>query len=217
MSAPIIHREFNQLSPEWLAVHIGKPTASEFKQFMTTKYKAREGDMFTSFVAKKVAQAWLGRSLGSFSTFSTEQGQLREDEARPYAMLELNEEIDQVGFITGADGRCGCSPDGLIGEDSGVEIKCPEPQTHVRYLMEGVVPDDYLPQVNGSIYVSGRKRWVFMSYCVGFPALMLTVKRDEKIMAAIGEALTKFYSSFDAAFDVLNAASSTRKKNPFAK
>lgn len=195
---PKIHKEFNQLSAAWLAAHVGRPTASEFKNIMTPLFKARTGDGFNTYVATKLAEGWLGRPLGGFSTFATEQGQLREDEARPYAMLELDCDITQVGFIEGDDGRCGCSPDGLIGEDSGIEIKCPEPKTHVGYIMDGGLPDDYATQVHGSIYVSGRKSWRFMSYCIGFPAFMLTIERDEAIMVKIGEALSSFYRAYDA-------------------
>lgn len=211
---PKIHKEFTQLSPEWLAAHVGRPTASEFKNIMTPLFKAKTGDGFNTYVATKLAEAWRGRPLGGFSTFATEQGQLREDEARPLAMLELDYDIIQVGFIEGDDGRCGCSPDGLIGEDDGIEIKCPEPKTHVGYFLDGCLPDEHSAQVHGSLYVSGRQRWRFMSYAVGFPPFMLTIERDEAIMAKIQAALAAFYLAFDAGMQRLREADSSSSPKP---
>lgn len=199
MTGPIIHDEFDQLTDKWLAMHVGRPTASEFHQFMTPTFEVRTGEMFSSFVARKVAEKWRGKPLSGFSTFATEQGMLREDEALPWLMLEYDCEIRRVGFVEAADGRCGCSPDGLIEPDGGVEIKCPEPHTHVRYLLAGCVPKDYLCQVHGSLYVTGRKWWQFVSYAIGFPKLVLTVERNEEIMQKIAKALETFYASFDDA------------------
>lgn len=203
MTGPIIHDSFDQLTDKWLAMHVGRPTASEFHQFMTPAFEVRKGEMFHSFVARKAAEKWRGKPLSGFSTFATEQGMLREDEALPWLMLEYDQEIRRVGFVEGADGRCGCSPDGLIEPDGGCEIKCPEPHTHVRYLLAGEVPKDYLCQVHGSLYVTGRKWWQFVSYAVRFPKLVITVQRDEAIMEKIGAALAAFYLSFDRAMDRL--------------
>lgn len=203
MNAPVIHAEFDQLTDKWLAMHVGRPTASEFHQFMTPTFEVRKGEMFHSFVARKVAEKWRGKPLSGFSTFATEQGMLREDEALPWLMLEYDQEIRRVGFVEGADGRCGCSPDGLIEPDGGVEIKCPNPDTHVRYLLAGEVPKDHLCQVHGSLYVTGRKWWQFVSYAIKFPKLVVTVERDEAIMEKIAVALDAFYHAFDAALERL--------------
>lgn len=207
-----------QGSEDWLKARLGRPTASEFDQILTVEFKTRTGDMFTSYVARKVAEAWRGELLPGFSgSWSTEQGELREEQARSWAVFELDMPIKTVGFVVGDDGRCGCSPDGLVGEDSGVEIKSPEAHTHVRYVMDGELPKCYAAQVHGCIYVTGRPSWTFISYRRKFPPVVIPVARDEEICKRIGEALQKFYAAFDAAFERLNELSDKKKPNPFLK
>jgi hypothetical protein len=103
-----------------------------------------------------------------------------------------------AGFCEHDDGRCGCSPDTLVGEDGGAEIKCPERTNHVRYLYEGILPKDYAVQVHMSLYVTGRKWWQFVSHHRGFPMFILKVQRDEAICATIQKALGGFYKQYDA-------------------
>jgi len=106
-------------------------------------------------------------------------------------------------FVEHDDGRCGCSPDGLIGDDGGLEIKAPQPTNHVKYLLDGTLPKDYAVQVYFSLYATGRAWWKFVSYRRKFPPFVLTVDRDEAIMAKIGKVLADFYAKFDAAFERL--------------
>jgi hypothetical protein len=202
MSA-IIHNEYQQGSQQWLDARAGLPTASEFKNLVTPKFKIKTGEAPETYLNHKLAEYWLGGCLPSWKPAQLEQGQILETEGRSWVAVELGIQIDRVGLVTRADGRVACSPDGLIGEDSGVEIKCPEAHTHVGYLRDGVVPEDYLLQVYGSLYVTGRKSWKFVSYRRHFPLLCLTVERDEAIMDTIGEAVDAFLVNFDEALKAL--------------
>lgn len=204
---PKIYRDITQGSVEWLRLHVGKPTASEFGNIMTPKFAQRTGDMVSTYLSKKVAEAWRGEPLPGFFSWDCEQGQLLEEEAIPWFELEHDEvTLDRIGFVESDDGRCGCSPDSLIGEDEGLEIKCPAPHTHVGYVLDKVVPEKYLPQIHGSLYVTGRKRWRFLSYRRGFPALEVIIERDEEIMQKIGKVLSDFYVKFDTAMAALKQA-----------
>lgn len=199
-----------QGTPEWLHARAGIPTASEFKQILTPLFKIRTGDMPNSFLNRKVAEAWLGHPLEEHQSFAQksramEQGQILEGEAIPWYEFAREMKIQRVGLCLTDDGRVGCSPDGLIAEDEGIEIKCPEADTHVGYLREGVLPDEYAAQVHGSMYVTGRPRWRFLSYRRSFPPFELLVERDEAIQSRIGEALAKFLSDLDAALAQLKA------------
>ncbi len=194
-------------SLEWLAARAGVVTASEFDNIVTGDFKIREGEMPKSYLARKVAEKWLGSPLAGYQSIDMEIGQILESEAIPYYELERNEVITRVGLITTDDERVGASPDGLIGEAKGIEIKCARPETHAKYLLAGVVPKEYRPQVHGAMFVTGRPRWVFMSYCRRMPPLIITVERDEKIQSVIEEALGFFLSDLDAAmkrFEELN-------------
>lgn len=194
-----------QNSADWFLLRVGRVTASELDSIVTPKFEQRKGETPYTYLCKKLAEAYKGRPLGDddFSTYDSEVGQILEDEARRLFCFEFKPKgerfIDTAGFVEGDDGRCGCSPDALIGETSGVEIKCPKFKTHVKYLLNGTAPDEYLAQIHGSLFVTGRPSWYFMSYARGFPPFVLKVERDEAICAKIQEALTAFYARFDAA------------------
>lgn len=201
---------FEQGSVEWMQARAGIPTASEFDNLISPTWKIRTGEMRKSYLASKLAEAWLGGPLIGFNVFDVEQGRILEEEARPWLELELNMEISKVGLCVRDDGRVGCSPDGIVytgigtaQPNFGVEIKCPQPTAHVKYLLSGEVPPDYLAQIHGGMYVTGFESWKFLSYRRGFPKLLLTVERDDEIQGKIHDALYEFLGNFDAAMDRL--------------
>lgn len=194
--------ECNQGTPEWLKCRAGIPTASELSVLVTSKGNISEGQGVRSFLMRKLAERWLGRPLESFHAFgAVDQGKVLEDEAIPFFEMERGIAVERVGFITTDDGKAGCSPDGLMRETKrGLELKCPEPQTHLSYLLAGELPDDYLGQVQGSLLVTGYEAWFFMSYCRHFPALILEVKPDLAYMATLAQALERFNEALDSAY-----------------
>ena len=182
----------------------GVITASEIDALISPLWKIRTGEGVLTYLAQKLAEQWIGGPLPSVQgVFDMDQGKMLEDEARPFYTLTTGEEVTPVGFITSDDGRIGCSPDGLIGETSGVEIKCPKMETHIRYLLAGELPKEYAAQVHFSMYVTGRATWNFMSYRRNFPPLILKVEREEKIMAAFDDALADFLPRLESAMDKL--------------
>ncbi len=182
---------------DWLNLRAGRPTASEFGRFMTSRFEYRDGEMPKTYLYEKVAEAILKHALPSGSSWATEQGQILEGEARAWYQLETGDFIRQVGFIEAEDGGSGCSPDGLCEASGyGLELKAPFPQTHLRYLDENRVPLDYITQVHGSMFVTGFSEWRFASYSRGLPALMLTVPRDEEVMGKIAGCIAKFHANF---------------------
>lgn len=199
----IIHNEYPQGSCDWSILRSGKLTASEFSNIVSPTGKVRTGDMVTTHLYRKVAEAWLGGPIASLNIFDCEQGKLLEEEARPAFTLETGLEVSQVEFITDNTGRIGCSPDGLIGDNCGVEIKCPTVAVHLGYVLEGVLPDAYIMQVQASLWITKFPRWYFFSYCRRMPPLILEIKPDEKIQEAISEAVELFLERFDDALDKL--------------
>ncbi len=190
-----------QGSMEWLMLRAGIPTASEMDALITPKFKVKEGDGPKTYLAKKVAEKWQGGPLPAFQGFDMEQGQILESEAIPWFELTFDTTVNRVGFITTDDGRAGCSPDGLLTTDCGLELKCPKAETHVGYLLRGVLPEDYVIQVHASMFITGFKQWKFLSYRRGFPQLVLTIERDEEYQEVIAEALDLFTQKFDEAME----------------
>ncbi len=193
-----------QLTIEWIRLHFGIPSAAALDQLLTPEFELRKGEMPKTYVYKKVAEVIQNRPVIDLSTssFMMEQGMILESEARPWFELEYDKKIKQVGFITTDDGRCGCSPDGLIlNDECGIEIKCPSAPIHVKYLVNSVLPKEYATQVLGSMFVTGFRKWIFVSYRRGFPALVLEIYRDEKAMSAIASAIDSFHADFDRAME----------------
>lgn len=199
----LIHREFAQGSIEWALARAGIPTASEFDALVTPKFEPRKGETPATYLATKLAEKWIGGCLAGFGSWATDQGAIRESEARGWFELEHGFAIDRVGFITTDDGLVGASPDGLISPDSGVEIKCPQPIKHVKTLLEGEIPDEHLAQIHGGMFVSGAKQWYFVSYCPHFPPFVRIVEWDEGIQEKLAEALAIFLAKLQSGFDRL--------------
>ena len=194
-----------QGSEKWLLARAGKPTASEFDNLITPLGKPTTGQGRQSYLLKKVAERAMGYPLQTFAGGALEQGSILEGEALPWLEFAKNLKVNRVGFCTTDDGRIGCSPDGLIGEDGGIEIKCPEPHTHLKYLLDGKIPADYVAQVQGSLFVTGRAWWYFLSYNRNFPALFLKIEPDPAFQAALGAALKTFLEEFDKKYADLQA------------
>lgn len=194
-----------QGSAEWLYARLGKPTASEFDELLSGEWKVRTGQGVETYLYRKLAEKVLGFPLHDASSWAMEQGAIMEGEAIPFFEGVYDLPITRVGFVTTNDGRIGCSPDGLIGEDNGIEIKCPQPQTHLRYLLEGGVPKEYLAQCHGAMFVTERPKWTFMSYSRQFPPLVVHVERDEAIQNTLMKALSNFLHRFDEKYALIRS------------
>ncbi len=194
-----------QGTPEWSAARLGVVTASEMDALISPLWKVRTGDGVETYRFQKLCEKLLGYSPDDGSSFAMNQGELVEKIARPWYAFEHNVSIATPGFCVSDDGKIGCSPDGLIGDDCGLEIKCPQPPQHLKYLLAGEVPPCYRAQVHFSMLVTNRPRWMFVSYSRQFPPLVIEVKRDEEIQGYLREALDKFFHGFDATFAKVKA------------
>jgi hypothetical protein len=187
--------ECEQRSPEWFEVRRGIPTASSFDKIVTSKgepSKQALGYLYT-LAAERIA----GVREPSFSSAAMEEGIRREEESRlVYAML-TEVEVRQVGFCLSDCGRYGYSPDGLVGEDGGVELKNPTGKVAIECLLAGKIPTAYIQQVQGSLLITGREWWNFVSYYSGLPTLIVRVERDEPFLSKLEKELIAFCDKLD--------------------
>lgn len=190
----------------WYAARRGLVTASEIDKLITPKWKVRTGDGPEKYLFQKLAEKSVGWTPDSFQSRAMDAGNIAEKVALPWFNFTYNSNARAVGFCLGDDLKTGCSPDGLIGEHSGLELKHPIHPTHLQYLSDGVVPDDYVGQVQFSMYVTGRKEWEFVSWSKVFDALRIQVKIDPVAQAAIAEALDGFFKKFDPLLAKLRGA-----------
>lgn len=208
--------DVEQNTLDWLKLHIGIPTAGGLGELVDTKFLPRTGETPRTYLCKKLAESYAGKPLislgsnGATGSFSVEQGMILEEEALPFFEFQTGAVVKRYGFVTTDDGKFGCSPDGIILGDklqpvAGLEVKCPAAETHVKYLINGVVPKEYAAQVHGGMFATGLEHWVFMSYRRRFPALIISVDRDEAIITKIATALSKFDADFAVASAKLQA------------
>jgi hypothetical protein len=185
----------------WYEARLGIPTASRFAEIVTPTGKATTGKTRQTYINHLVYERLTHNVHIGFETNAMARGNELEPRARSWFELTTGKDVRQVGLCTNDAGTVGASPDGLIGETAGLEIKVPLPHTHVGYLRAGVLPMEYILQVQGGMYVTGRKLWVFLSY-VPDPEirnLMLTVERDPAIHDALSEHLPAFLKELDEA------------------
>lgn len=198
-----VFTHFEQHSLQWLAVRAGLITASEADALLTPLFKIKDSKAVDTYLAKKLAERWLGGPLPSFKSTAMEFGSILESSTVNFIELQLDTQINRVALVTDDNLTIGASPDGLIGEDGGVEIKCPNADTHIKYLLANVVPPDYIVQVHFSMYVTGRQWWKFVSYRHGLPMLVKIVERDEAVMETTADAVEGFLAKLETAYTAL--------------
>jgi hypothetical protein len=203
-----------QGSPEWLHARLGIPTASELANVLTPELAIRKGEMPITYAAQKAAERWLGHELTRGGSWSMEQGQIVEPEARAWLALHLAQDIRTVGLCLTDDGKCGASPDGMLDDKSGLEIKCPQPTAHVKYLAGGVVPKEYIIQVLAGMWVADAPCWRFVSWCRGFPPLVVVVPRVDEEMALIEAGFAHANGLIDKMHGMIERANGGRVRTP---
>ena len=178
-----------QGSPEWLASRLGRPSASMFSNLITTSGKPSSSAK--KYIAEMVAERLTGRSKPFYTNDHMERGNFLEPEAREAYEFITELEVVETGFILHDSEEFGCSPDGLVENDGGLEVKCPSDGVHAGYLIDGKVPTKYYQQVQGCMWVTGRDWWDFMSYHPEMPHLLVRMERNEEFIEAMATEVNK--------------------------
>jgi hypothetical protein len=165
-----------------------RPTASEFDKFITPT-RGDYSKQATDYAAKIVAKR-LGVYVEDSPNFWMDWGTEMEPNAKHAYTLQTGLEVTDVGFILpdGTDAYGG-SPDGLVGDDGLIEIKCPKPETLISYHASGELPVKYKPQVQGLLFISGRKWCDFYAFHPELTPFLLRVLPDYEYHAKIADCL----------------------------
>ena len=145
-----IYEDIIQGSPEWDAIRIGLVTASNFKDATSKGKGSAPSKTRKDYMIKLVAERLTGFPAESYSNKAMERGSGTEQEAREYYEALNRLTVRQVGFIA-RDDDVGGSPDGLVGDDGMLEIKCPFSTTHIKYILADKMPAEYVKQVQGNL------------------------------------------------------------------
>lgn len=188
-----------QYSAEWWEARRGLPTASEFSRIVTPK-KWEYASGSTTYMQELIAELYdpLYGMHDQYVSHAMAKGSYMEPECRRYYEFVTGKEVTEVGFCLDDSGSYGCSPDALVGEDGGLELKHPELKTQVKWLLMGGVPPEHLAQCHGFLLVTGRAWIDFMSYSPPLPVLRVRVEPDEKTKK-LGTCLEQFCKEFKAA------------------
>lgn len=178
---PKYHNDIMQGTDEWYSIRLGKLTASDF-HVMLGKSQAKV-DKLWEIIFERITQ---NTDQEPFSTFAMERGKILEAEARRLYSAINEIPVMETGFVEPDEdneyyGFIGASPDGLVGDDCGLEIKCPLGKNFLQWtsLHEGVRTVDYIKpeyrtQIEFNLMITGRKYWDF---CLYHPLLGLAVRR----------------------------------------
>lgn len=191
-----------QGSGAWLAERAGHVTASRFKDVLA-KIKTGEAATRKAYKIQLVTERLTGLPVESFKNAAMEWGTAQEPVAREAYEASTGVLVDTAGFLKHPAMKwCGGSPDGLIGEDGGIEIKCPHNSTvHVETLMGGM-PSDHVAQVQGNLWITGRQWWDFVSFDPRMPERLQIyvqrIERDDKYIAVLQAEVKAFLFEVEA-------------------
>jgi putative phage-type endonuclease len=173
--------DMEQGSDEWLRIRMGKVTASNFATAMAKGKAGGVSKTRTTLMHKLIAERLTNEPQETYRNGAMEWGTETEPAAREYYEAVNDCDVRQIGFAEHND-YIGCSPDGLVGEDGLLEIKCPNSATHISYILADKLPSTYKAQVQGQLWVTERKWCDFVSYdprVTKRPYWTIRVSRDQ--------------------------------------
>lgn len=200
-----------QGSPEWFAVRLGKVTASRVADVIAKTAKGW-GAGRANYMAELVAERLTQTSGEKFSSSAMQWGTEKEPDARAAYVFMKDVDVEEIGFVPHPTiAMTGASPDGLVGTDGLIEIKCPNTATHLDTLLSGTVPAKYVTQMLWQMACTGRKWCDFVSFDPRMPEgrmrlFVQRVERDDEVIAGLERDVTEFLAELDAKIESLEAA-----------
>lgn len=186
-----------QGSTEWRLARCGKLTASRFAHVMNVLKDGSPGANRRELVTQLAIERLTGVPVDGFENDAMRRGRELEAEARAAYEADTGELVEQVAFVDHPElDFVGVSPDGLLGDDGLLEIKCPANMAkHLEALRANEHAREYRWQLQGQLWVTHRKWVKAVSYDPRFPQhlrlAVAQVERDEKAIRELAEACVK--------------------------
>ena len=190
-----IYDQLEQGTDEWLQARAGILTASTIGQLITAKtIKPAMNDRSRGLCQTLIAERITGHVEPVYPNRAMTRGTLLEPEARRIYAEQTGQDVDEVGFarLDTDTYTLGSSPDGLIGNAGGIEIKSPSAKVHVATVLSGTIPDHNRAQVQAFLHVTGRAWCDFISYLPGEPLFIIRDYPDLRWHDAIRFAAEQF-------------------------
>lgn len=179
-----IYNDIEQGSPEWFDVRKGKLTASKAQAI------GNNGKGLETLCYELLAEKYSTAQPEYYTNEDMERGKQLEEQARQMYELQTGNKIEKIGFVE-IDEYTGCSPDGFIGKDGLIEIKCKKDSTYFRALVDETIGSEYVWQVQMQMFLTGRK-WVdFVDYNPNYkkPMNIRRIEADKEMQAKIEAGL----------------------------
>lgn len=191
-----------QQNDEWFQARVGKVTASRMKDLMA-QTKSGPSASRANYLAQLVVERLTGQPTETYTNGAMAWGVENETNARAAYQFLTDNEVEEVGFIAHPHiDFSGASPDGLIGEDGLLEIKCPNTATHIETLLNPNIADMYNLQIHWQMACTGRTWCDFVSYDPRLPLEMQLkvqrVQRDDALISKLETAVMAFLEELDA-------------------
>lgn len=195
-----------QRSPDWFASRYGFCTASKFSDVLSKG----DGKTRNKYLLQVVAERVTGKPQGGdYSNSHMARGVEQEPIARFCYESETGNAVDEASFIKHAELRAGGSPDGLVGLDGIIEIKCVIPTVQIATINYGGYPIYHKPQIMGYLWATGRKWCDFVSYSPDMPGKLalyvFRIERDETYIANLDLEIRRFLVDVDSMLEELKA------------
>jgi hypothetical protein len=191
--------ECTQGSAKWLFARRGKPTGSRYGDIVTPTGLASKAAARKKLMFELLGERISGQTAPHFESEAMRRGTQLEPEARAWYSLQEGVEVRQIGFAYWLDGRAGASPDGLVGDDGCIEIKCRLLHNHLLALATDVLAPAEFMQAQGVMAACGRQWCDFVHYtdAPNVPSRVLRVQRDDGLIEAMATAIKAFCDELD--------------------
>ena len=202
--------EIVQGTDEWKAIRCGKVTASRVADVIA-KTKTGWGASRANYMAELIAERLTGVPAEGFTNAAMQWGTATEPQARENYEFYSNSIVEQVGFVLHPRiGDTGASPDGLVGNEGLIEIKCPNTATHIDTLLGAEIASKYVTQMQWQMACTGRLWCDFVSFDPRMPAEMQMwvrrVPRDDAMIADLERDVVAFLTEMDVKVNRLRKA-----------
>ena len=197
------HTEVIQYTPEWETVRNGVLTASKIEKILTPeKLQFADNDGCRELVDAIACQRAIGKSDPTFQSYDMLRG-LKEETLGRKMYSDTYAPVTECGFVTNDKWgfKIGCSPDGLVGDDGGIEIKSRLKKLQFGVIRAAKMPDDFRFQVQATLMITERPWWDFISYAGGMNMMTVRVFPDAVIQKAIEDAAFNFEAKVNIAVE----------------
>ena len=201
-----IIRDIEQGTDEWKELRLGKVTASRLSDVLSKGRGNAPSKTRAAYMLQLAAERLTGEPEDSFSNKYMEWGNECEPQARAMYEFDSGNDVEEVAFVIHSD-DFGVSPDGLVGDDGLLEIKCPKTTTQIERYLKGEFPAAYKAQVQGQLLATGRKWCDFVSFDPRISGdaqyFCVRVERDENYIAELELKINEFTTELNKMMEQL--------------